>query len=92
MAWKFKEEVDLTAQNIPSIISENMHFTYSRPELENAASPDIQFCVGGFMFPDVSLDPGFTVVPANVQALGKGSVTLKSKNPFCQSQSCSQLL
>jgi choline dehydrogenase len=82
MAWKFKEEVDLTAQNIPSIISENMHFTYSRPELENAASPDIQFCVGGFMFPDVSLDPGFTVVPANVQALGKGSVTLKSKNPF----------
>ena len=30
MAWKFKEEVDLTAQNIPSIISENMHFTYSR--------------------------------------------------------------
>ena len=82
MAWKFKEGVDLEAQNIPSIISENMHFTYSRPELEDVGSPDIQFCVGGFMFPDVSPEPGFTVVPANVQALGTGSVSLNSSDPF----------
>ena len=82
MAWKFNDGVDLSTQNVPSIISENMHFTYSRPGLEGVASPDIQFCVGGFMFPDVSPEPGFTVVPANVQALGTGSVTLSSTNPF----------
>jgi choline dehydrogenase len=82
MAWKFNDGVDLSAQNVPSIISENMHFTYSRPGLEGVASPDIQFCVGGFMFPDVSPDPGFTVVPTNVQALGTGSVTLNSTDPF----------
>jgi len=82
MAWKFKDGIDLSKQNIPSIISENMHFTYSRKELIGVASPDIQFCVGGFMFPEVSPDPGFTIVPANVQALGTGSVTLKSNNPF----------
>ena len=82
MAWKFNESVDLGQQNVPSIISENMHFTYSREGLEKAASPDIQFCVGGFMFPDVSPDPGFTVVPAVVQAQGTGSVKLASSNPF----------
>jgi len=82
MAFKFKPSTDLSKQNIPSIISETSFLSYSRPGLEGSASPDVQVFVGGFMFPDVSPEPGFTIVPANVQAQGVGSVKLRSSNPF----------
>jgi choline dehydrogenase len=82
IAYRFKSTTDLSKQNIPSIISETSFLTYSRSGLEGTASPDIQVFVGGFMFPDVSPDAGFTIVPANVQAQGVGTVKLKSANPF----------
>jgi choline dehydrogenase len=68
-------------QPVPMIISESSLFTSTRDGLD-AASPNLQFFFGGFLFPDLGHDgPGFTLVPVTAQPQSVGSVSLRSKDP-----------
>lgn len=70
-----------TEQPVPIIISESSLFTSTRAGM-GAASPDLQFFFGGFLFPDVPHSgPGFTLVPVVAQPRSVGSVRLRSKDP-----------
>ncbi|NJL97839.1 MAG: choline dehydrogenase [Synechococcaceae cyanobacterium SM2_3_2] len=69
-------------QHIPSIICEASLFTYTRPDM-GAASPDLQFFFGGFLFPDLgTTEPGFTMCPVVTQAQSVGDVKLRSSDPL----------
>lgn len=69
-------------QHIPSIICEASLFTYTRPGM-GAASPNLQFFFGGFLFPDLgTTEPGFTMCPVVTQAQSVGDVKLRSTDPL----------
>ena len=68
-------------QPVPDIISEACLFTYTRGGLE-AASPNLQFFFGGFVFPEVGKGPGFTTCPIVTQPQSVGSLSLRSNNPL----------
>lgn len=68
-------------QPVPDIISEACLFTYTRGGLA-AASPNLQFFFGGFVFPEVGKGPGFTTCPLVTQPQSVGSLSLRSNNPL----------
>jgi len=71
-------------QIVPMIISESSLFTSTREGM-GAASPDLQFFFGGFLFPELGHQgPGFTLVPVLAQPQNIGSVSLRSNNPTDQ--------
>lgn len=68
-------------QPVPILISEASLFTYTRSALD-AASPNLQFFFGGFVFPDLAANgPGFTTCPIVTQPQSIGSVSLRSSDP-----------
>lgn len=69
-------------QPVPVLISEASLFTYTRKGL-GAASPNLQFFFGGFVFPDLApSNSGFTACPVVTQPQSVGSVRLRSSDPL----------
>lgn len=68
-------------QSTPMIICESSLFTSTRDGM-GAASPDLQFFFGGFLFPELGqLGSGFTLCPVLAQPQSIGNVSLRSNNP-----------
>jgi choline dehydrogenase len=71
----------------PIILSEANLFTHVFADLD-AASPDLQFMFGHFLFPNVAEElglgiyDGLTMVPVIARPKSTGRVTLRSKNPL----------
>lgn len=68
-------------QRTPSIICEATLFTHTSQSLP-AASPNLQFFFGGFLFPHLGpTDQGFTICPVVNQAHSVGNLRLRSARP-----------
>lgn len=64
------------------LLGESSLFTSTRDGM-GAASPDLQFLFGGFLFPELGHQgPGFTLASVLGQPQSIGSVSLRSNNPL----------